>query len=685
MKILFVHQNFPGQYFHLAQRLAAQPGNEVVFITQSQNGELPGVRKIIYCPRRTDCQDVQGYPCEPEAAALNAREAARAALELRRSGFIPDVMAGHNGWGEIWGLKEVFPEASLLGCFDSFHRVGDADSAVLALDMMGLDVVDLGHCPTEWQRSRYPVERQALLRAVHDGIDTARLSPDLQARLRLPDGRVLTASDEVVTYVERDFEQSGGFSSFMRSLPEVLARRPKAHVIVMGGAGSGGEGGGCETMLGELAGSLDLSRVHFMGWTAHPTYLKALQASRAHVYLTGPLALSRSMLEAMSAQCLVIGSRTPPVEEAIRHGENGLLVDLFAPRELAETIVYALAEPRAFARVRVNARRASIERYDLNSICLPRQLALLGELGERRTSPSHGLERRSRPAQPVEECQGEALVAERPSSAAAGPHHHGEAERPASAAPLNDALLLLSRWRSASLQKSFVQQCGSTVLGGVVKGMSFLPSSIDGSHISKLLGCYKQPLQPHIEAAIHANYPVVLAIGCGEGYFAVGMARRMPGTRVLAFDSNPRARQACAELAARNGVAQRVAVGADFGPDDFGRFVGEHSEQPVLAVCDVEGCERSLLDPAAAPALAEMDLIVEAHEYLSDGIAKLLTERFDATHGVAMVEDNGERWTPRGLTWFHQLSHLDQLLAKLEWRPGPAPWLVMKSKARRRS
>jgi hypothetical protein len=251
-------------------------------------------------------------------------------------------------------------------------------------------------------------------------------------------------------------------------------------------------------------------------------------------------------------------------------------------------------------------------------------------------------------------------------------------------APLNDALLLLSRWRSVSLQQTFIQQCGSTVLGGVVKGLSFPPTS-DGSHLSKLLGCYKQPLQPYLEAAIHAFYPVVLHLGCSEGYFAVGMARRMPGTRVMAFDANPRARQACAELAAKNGVAQRVTVGAEFGPEDFGHYVGEHVEQPVLALCDIEGAERELLDPAKAPALAEIDLIVEAHEYLSAGIAELLINRFGATHSVFIVEDNGERQAPKGLTWFNKLSHLDQLLARLEWRSGPAPWLVLKSKARRRS
>ena len=103
-------------------------------------------------------------------------------------------------------------------------------------------------------------------------------------------------------------------------------------------------------------------------------------------------------------------------------------------------------------------------------------------------------------------------------------------------AQLNNALRLLSKWRSALIQNTLVTQQGTTVMQGPLKGMNFLYKSAEGCHIAKLLGCYEQPLQPFIEEAIEANYKTILNIGCAEGYYAVGMARRMPNTQVLAFD-----------------------------------------------------------------------------------------------------------------------------------------------------
>lgn len=241
---------------------------------------------------------------------------------------------------------------------------------------------------------------------------------------------------------------------------------------------------------------------------------------------------------------------------------------------------------------------------------------------------------------------------------------------------LNNALRLLSKWRSALIQNTVLQQTGTTVWQGPLKGMDFLPQSAEGCHIAKLLGCYEQPLLPFIEAAIAANYPTLLNIGCAEGYYAVGMARRMSATRVLAFDLNPKAQQVCAELATRNGVADRVTVGALFQPQDFAAYAGER----VLVLCDIEGAERELLAPALAPALCGMDLIVESHECLLPGITQQLIERFAPTHEITLVQDNGQRHLPNAPGWFNNLAHLDQLLATWEWRSGPTPWLVMKAR-----
>jgi hypothetical protein len=251
------------------------------------------------------------------------------------------------------------------------------------------------------------------------------------------------------------------------------------------------------------------------------------------------------------------------------------------------------------------------------------------------------------------------------------------AQRADQASQLEEGLRLLSKWRSVLIQNTLLQQQGTGVMQGPLKGMDFLPQSAEGCHIAKLMGCYEQPLQPFIEQSIQAGYPTVLNIGCAEGYYAVGMARRMPHTQVRAFDLNPKAQATCAELARKNDVSGRVAVGALFKPEDFAAYAG----QKVLVLCDIEGAERELLDPEAAPALAGMDLIVESHECLIPGITQTLITRFTPTHHLNLVQDDGQRRLESPPPWFMGLSHLDQLLATWEWRSGPTPWLVMRAKA----
>lgn len=406
MKILFVHQNFPGQYRHLAIHLAAVPGNQVVAITQRRDMQLPGVKNIVYKPQREVTPQMHHYLRKTEADVLNAQSVARAALGLKRSGFVPDIMLGHNGWGEILYLKDVFPQTPLLGYFEFFYRFSGADvgfdpGEALTFDtaprirtknlgnLLGLDAADAGQCPTLWQKSTYPERYHPMLRVIHEGIDTDLALPDAKARLTLPAlGIDLAAGDEVVTYVARNLEPYRGFPSFMRSLPAILERRPNAHVLIVGGddVSYGArlpKGQSYRQLLrDELGDTLDLRRVHFLGKVPYPVFLKILQISRVHVYLTYPFVLSWSMLEAMAAGCLLVASRTAPVEEVIRDGENGLLVDFFKPSEIAARVVEALEDRALFAVLRENARRTIVEKYDLKTICLPQQLAMIGEVAD---------------------------------------------------------------------------------------------------------------------------------------------------------------------------------------------------------------------------------------------------------------------------------------------------------------
>jgi glycosyltransferase involved in cell wall biosynthesis len=401
MKVLFVHQNFPGQYLHLARHLGANPDNEVVFITQRTTAELPGVRKIVYKPARTVTKGIHHYLQETEAGVLNAQNVARVALDLKTSGFVPDVMLAHNGWGELWYLKDVFPQSPLVGYLEFFYKYQGADVGFepgppLIFDvaprirtknignLLALHAIDLGQSPTWWQKSLYPAEYQPKIHVAHEGVDTGLVAPDESARFAVPGtGLELGREHEVVTYVARNLEPYRGFPSFMRSLVDVLAARPAAQVLVVGGDETSygprpaGDKSFRALMLEELAGRLDLARVHFLGKVPYSSYLKILQVSSVHVYLTYPFVLSWSMLEAMSAGCVVVGSSTPPVLEAIRHGENGWLVDIFDPPAIAARVVEVLRDRDAQAGIRRGARRHIVENYDLRTICLPAQLNLL--------------------------------------------------------------------------------------------------------------------------------------------------------------------------------------------------------------------------------------------------------------------------------------------------------------------
>jgi glycosyltransferase involved in cell wall biosynthesis len=344
------------------------------------------------------------YLRESEAAVLNAQEVARVAMDLRSSGFIPDVILGHNGWGEIWYLKDVFPRALLIGYFDFFYRLHGADvgfdpAEPITADtaprirtknlgnLLGLDTADLGQTGTQWQKSGYPPRYHPILNVICQGIDSELVKPDPTARLAFDGGLTIAAGEEVVTYVARNLEPYRGFPTFMRSLPIIFASRPKARALIVGGdevsygSRPNGLGNFREQLMQELEGSLDLNRVHFLGNVPYSRFLKVLQVSRVHVYLTYPFVVSCSMLEAMSAGCLIVGSRTPPVEELIQQGANGLLVDFFSPEEVADRVIEALEDGRAHDAIRHAARTTIVTQYDLQTICLPAHLRLLAQAG----------------------------------------------------------------------------------------------------------------------------------------------------------------------------------------------------------------------------------------------------------------------------------------------------------------
>ena len=397
MRFLFVHQNFPAQYLHLALHLAAR-GHEVAAIGEKANARrqrtrVPGIRLLGY-------ELPTGVPADALGAAIaRGHAAADAAATLRREGFRPDVVLAHPGWGEATFMKDVFPAAELILYCEFFYRASGSDvgfdpefparpESLLQLRLrnapflMALDAADRGIAPTHWQKRQFPARHAPQIGVIHDGIDTDVAKPDPAARVVIG-GVELNAQDEVVTYVARNLEPYRGFHSFMRAIPEVQRRRPKAKIVVVGGDAVSysprlppGETYRARLMK-ELGDAIDYSRVLMTGPLPYADYLRLLQISAAHVYLTYPFVLSWSMLEAMATGAVVVGSRTAPVEEVIADGENGLLADFFAPHDIAAQVERTLAERGAMQALRRRARQTVLERYDLRRVCLPQQLASL--------------------------------------------------------------------------------------------------------------------------------------------------------------------------------------------------------------------------------------------------------------------------------------------------------------------
>ncbi|MEO1951572.1 glycosyltransferase [Thioclava sp.] len=401
MKILFVHQNFPGQFVHLAPALAAR-GHDVLALTVETNQRPSPVKVVKY--RKPDPVEMSSRLTRlyAESAARGAK-VALAARQLRdRHGYVPDVIFGHSGWGETLFLREVWPEAKLLVYAELMYRTTGMDTDFDAeFQRPGLETristtarsahliqsmvqADAGLSPTEFQAETFPPELRAKLTICHDGVDCARLAPNPQARFTVP-GTTLTLrpGDEVLTFVNRSLEPYRGYHSFMRALPDVLAARPEAHVLIVGEEGQsyGAPPKDAESwkqkFLDEVRDRLDMSRVHFLGRIPYGDYVDMLHVSRTHAYLTYPFVLSWSLMESMAAGCAIVASDTAPVREVITDGQTGRLVDFFDIPGWSRALSEGLATPQTFAPMREAARAHIIERYDLRTHCLPRLIAFV--------------------------------------------------------------------------------------------------------------------------------------------------------------------------------------------------------------------------------------------------------------------------------------------------------------------
>jgi glycosyltransferase involved in cell wall biosynthesis len=400
MNVLFVHNNFPAQFRHLVTSLARDPGIRMAAIGSNTAAAFHGVRPVKYALHGADLSETHPFARRFDMECRRAEQVLYGLSNLVTSGFKPDVIFAHPGWGETLPLRTIFPEARfLLYCeyyygapegdlgFDPEFPTSGLDGHVAvrlknATTLLGLADCDLGISPTTWQRSTFPTDYQSKIEIAHDGINCALARPDADAVLSLPSGRRLSRDDEVVTFVARNLEPVRGYHIFMRTLPQILDRRPNAEVVIIGGDGTSyGAAAPAETtwksiFLKEVESRIDPRRVHFLGRVPYETYLKVLQVSTAHVYLTYPFVLSWSMLEAMSVGCLVIGSDTPPVREVI-DGSNGIVVPFFDIEQWSERIIDVLEDRERYRPMCESARQFVLANFDADTICVPRLKQLL--------------------------------------------------------------------------------------------------------------------------------------------------------------------------------------------------------------------------------------------------------------------------------------------------------------------
>ena len=403
MKILFIHQNFPGQYKHLAPLLASK-GHECVSLTLrvKEATNWNGVRVLPYSLPKRDGQRVHPWLVDLDTKVTRGHACYLAARKLREAGFSPDLILAHPGWGESMFLKDVWPEARIgLYCelyhqteyphlnFDPEFEKSDVELQVLRIRMKNLnnylhfDIADAGISPTRFQADTFPAEFRDKITVCHDGIETDLSCPDPSVGLRLPDIGDLTREDEVITFVNRNLEPYRGYHIFMRALPRLLRERPNAKVLIVGGndVSYGAKPPKGQTwkqiFIDEVRGRIstnDWKRVHFLGRIPHNHFTRLLQLSRVHVYLTYPFVLSWSLLEAMSCGAAIVASNTAPVREVIRDGHTGRLFDFFDTEALIAETCKLLEDEDARQSLGQAARKHTIKNYDLKTICLPTQV-----------------------------------------------------------------------------------------------------------------------------------------------------------------------------------------------------------------------------------------------------------------------------------------------------------------------
>jgi glycosyltransferase involved in cell wall biosynthesis len=411
-RVLFLHQNFPGQFKHLAPALATR-GHDIRALRSGSREDVTcwsDISVYSYRPTRSSTLSAHPWVIDYESKLIRGEAVFLFLSKLRDQGYCPDLVLAHPGWGESLFVKDVWPTTKLAVYCEFYYLLNGGDvgfdpefkdpslDAAPRLHVKNLvnlqtfESADAAISPTQWQASTFPQRFREKIRVIHDGIDTDAIRPDPEAWIDLVrpaqgDSEAaefkLTRAHRVVTFVNRNLEPLRGYHIFMRALPRILKEDAAVVVLIVGGADVSygvkpkNAKNWKEYFAREIRPALNeqqWGRIHFLGNVPYNSFRSVLALSTVHVYWTYPFVLSWSLLEAMSTECCVVASDTAPLQEVIEHGKDGILVDFFDVDALSNSVLTLLADPCRREAIGKSARKKVQAQFDLKRVCLPAQI-----------------------------------------------------------------------------------------------------------------------------------------------------------------------------------------------------------------------------------------------------------------------------------------------------------------------
>ena len=395
LNILITHPNFPAQFKHLARKLAENPQNTVYFLTKHRNNKsIPNVSVAVYKPKLSPNKETHDFAKKTEEFVIEGQAVESGIQELqKKTGFLPDLIIGHVGWGSLMYVREILPKVPVIGYFEWFYNSNNfekgywkseraAQQSKMRLRTMNTaNLISLGVCdkrvsPMEWQRNGFPKPYHDSIKVIHEGIDTEKFCMFEKSGLELPEKNIsLPKEAKIITYVSRGLEPYRGFPQFMNAAREILEKRSDIYFVVVGAdrcyyGRKPDKGTWYEK---EVEKGYDHEHILFTGTLPEPKYIEVLKSSSLHVYLTRPFVLSWSMLEVMSTGKCLVASNTAPVREVVEDGFNGVLADFNDSHDIADKILSVIDNEGERRRLGINARNTILNRFEVND-CLDKWL-----------------------------------------------------------------------------------------------------------------------------------------------------------------------------------------------------------------------------------------------------------------------------------------------------------------------